>query len=183
MKYINSEGRMCSLPEPGAEDLEQRIERLEAQREISEILFHYTRCVDRGDAAGVASCYTLDGCFYPSDSLPGVQGKDRIFRLFSRLLEPQIRTSAHHISNQQICFLSRDEALVYACFRSNKSYSDGRADENCWGGYELRVLRDRDGQWRIKSHKCFMSRQTGCEEPRQREQLDRPWPPLPEHLF
>lgn len=180
MKYIN-QGKMCSIPEPDMENLEQRISRLEAEREIKEILFHYTRCVDMGDAEGVASCYTEDGCFYPSDFLSGIQGKDRIFRLFSRLLEPQVLTSAHYICNQQVCFLSQSEALVYACFRSNKSFSDGRDDENCWGGYELRVVIDKDGQWRIKSHKCFMSRQTGCENGRRREQLDRPWPPLPEY--
>ena len=83
MKYV-IEGKMCSIPQPGAESLEQRIERLEARSDIMEILFHYTRCVDRGDAAGVASCYTEDGCFYPGDNMPGIQGKDRIFRLFTR---------------------------------------------------------------------------------------------------
>ena len=104
MKYV-IEGKMCSIPQPGAESLEQRIERLEARSDIMEILFHYTRCVDRGDAAGVASCYTEDGCFYPGDNMPGIQGKDRIFRLFTRLLEPSVQTCAHHICNQQLCLL------------------------------------------------------------------------------
>ena len=60
MKTVK-DGLMCSMDEEPV-SLEQRLRRLEDAEEIREILYHYTRCVDRGDVEGIASCYTDDGC-------------------------------------------------------------------------------------------------------------------------
>ena len=61
MKIIR-DGKMCSLPEGGEQSLEQRLRRLEDEREIREILYHYTRCVDRGDIEGIGSCRNPVNC-------------------------------------------------------------------------------------------------------------------------
>lgn len=175
------DGKMCSMSAGSELSLEERIRRLEDERDISEILFHYTRCVDRGDMQGIASCYTQDGCFYPSDKSGPIQGRAAILEIFTKLMDPTIKTSAHYITNQQIHFENENEALVFAYFYSNKSFQGEREDELTCGGYELRVLRDTDGQWRMKSHKCFFTRQDGSKSGRFGENRDRPWPPLPEY--
>lgn len=159
--------------------LEQRVRRLEDVEEIKEILHHYTRCVDRGDVEGIASCYTSDGCFYPSDTSAPIQGREAIFQIFTKLLNPSIKTSAHYITNQQLYFSNEREALVFAYFYANKSFED-REDELTCGGYELRVMKETDTQWRIKSHKCFFTRQDGSRSGRLGEHIARPWPPVPE---
>ena len=175
------EGKICMVREPEATGLEERLRRLEDERAIREILLHYTRCVDRGDFEGIASCYTEDGCFYPSDKSNPITGKAAILNIFRKLMNPLPATSMHYITNQQVCFVTADEAVVFAYFYSNKSFDSEREDENTWGGYELRVVRETDGQWRIKSHKCFFTRQTGSATIRRAENRDRPWPPLPEY--
>ena len=180
MKYIK-DGKMCTLPESAGLGAEQRLLRLEAEREIRDILHHYTRCVDRGDMEGIASCYTGDGCFYPSDRSDPIRGRQAILAVFAKLMDPNVKTSAHYITNQQVHFESESEATVFACFYANKSFAGGRADELTCGGYELRVLREEDGEWRIKSHKCFFTRQDGSLSGRFGEQKERPWPPFPEY--
>jgi len=179
MKTIK-DGAMVSMEETQGLSLEQRIQRLEDTEEIRDILYHYTRCVDRGDVDGIASCYTGDGCFYPSDLSSPIRGREAIHAIFEKLLDPTIKTCAHYITNQQVHFENADEALVFAYFYSNKSF-ESREDEITCGGYELRVLRDTDGQWRMKSHKCFFTRQDGSRTGRHAENLERPWPPVPEY--
>ena len=179
MKIIR-DGKMCSLAEGGEQSLEKRLRRLEDEREIREILYHYTRCVDRGDIEGIGSCYTEDGCFYPSDRSRPIKGREAILAVFTRLMDPKVKTSAHFVTNQQIHFENEDEALVFAYFYANKSFDSQREDELTWGGYELRVCREADGQWRMKTHKCFFTRQDGSRTGRFGEQKDRPWPPIPE---
>lgn len=181
MKYVEN-GKVMHLAEYEAESVEARLLRLEDEREIRELLYHYTRCVDRGDSEGIGACYCEDGSFYPSDDLPPIQGRRRITKLFSKLRDPAIKSCMHYITNQQIHFENPDEALVFAYFYSNKSFSDGKSDENTWGGYELRAVRDDDGQWRMRSHKIFFTRQTGTDCDRVAENLNRPWPPIPEKI-
>jgi uncharacterized protein (TIGR02246 family) len=181
MKEIKN-GKIFSMDETSALSLEQRVQRLEDIEEIRDILHHYTRCVDRGDVAGIASCYTEDGCFYPSDtSAAPISGKAAIEAIFTKLLDPNVKTSEHYISNQQVHFISDTEALVFAYFYANKSFTN-REDEITCGGYELRVVKESDNQWRMKSHKCFFTRQDGSRTGRHAENLSRQWPPVPEFL-
>ena len=96
-------------------------------------------------------------------------------------MNPLPVTSMHYITNQQIQFISDSEAIVFAYFFSNKSFEGEREDENTWGGYELRVIREQDNEWRMKTHKCFFTRQTGSRSTRKAENRNRPWPPVPEY--
>lgn len=181
MKVIAG-GKMRTLPDTPAATLEERVQRLEDAASIREILYHYTRSVDRGDFEGIGSCYMEDGCFLASDHAKPISGRENILGVFGKLMDPEIKTSAHFITNQQIHFVTKDEALVFAYFYANKSFRSQREDELTWGGYELRVCRDTDGEWRIKTHKVFMTRQDGSLTGRCEEQWKRPWPPEPEHL-
>jgi hypothetical protein len=96
-------------------------------------------------------------------------------------MDPDIKTSVHMITNQQVNFIANDEALVFACFYANKSFKSEREDEETWGGYELRVVCERHEEWRIKTHKVFFTRQDGSTSGRFGEHTDRPWPPVPEY--
>ena len=175
------DGKMVTAPGWTVENMSERVFRLEQEQAIREILLHYTRCVDRGDFDGIASCYTEDGCFYPSDHSAPITGKEAILSVFRKLMNPLPATSMHYITNQQIQFISNSEAIVFAYFFSNKSFEGDREDENTWGGYELRVIREQDNEWRMKTHKCFFTRQTGSHTIRKAENRDRPWPPVPEY--
>ena len=99
---------------------------------------------------------------------------------FNTIMNITKKISTYGLEISEIHFENEDEALVFAYFYANKSFDSQREDELTWGGYELRVCREADGQWRMKTHKCFFTRQDGSRTGRFGEQKDRPWPPIPE---
>ena len=57
----------------------------------------------------------------------------------------------------------------------------GRSPDDRWAIADLSFTLE-DGEWRMKSHKCFFTRQTGSSTTRHAENRNRPWPPEPEYL-
>lgn len=184
-------GSLATLPEHGDETLEGRIRKLEDVRAVEETIFHYARRVDMRDASGVAAVFTDQGCLR-GPGLPAVQGRQRIERLYRKLL-PQMTSSTHVVSNVQVWLNEPDHAIAYGVlwawegFGTNLTFQPGQTDNRfSLGRYEFALVRDEEGQWLISDmHVSFAGQTVPSDTPaeaiRYAEQLDRPWPPQP-HL-
>lgn len=172
---------------------EARLARCEDRAAVAEILCHYTRCVDTDDVEGIASCFTEDAQFFGADEARPIKTRATIEKAYRHFADAGLATSAHFVTNEQIMFASADEAFVFAYFHAHKTYCDQRVPELTVGGYEVRAVRDDDGEWRMRTFKIFITWQgdaadarPGCdgatdEAPaRCAENRGRIWPPAPE---
>ncbi len=180
MKQVR-DGRLVSANGAAACGIEERIARLEDRASIEELLAHYARCVDAQDAEGVAAAFVADGVMCGPNMQP-VAGRARIQKLYSRLLDA-MESSLHLVGGQQVLFESSDCAVVHAAFSAWDSYRD-EADPDCFshGFYELKALKEADGEWRISVLNIHFAGQldaAGVPYPggRSKEQFGRPWPP------
>lgn len=170
-------GIMGSIEEPLSEDLVARIERLEDERAIKEVIYHYARSVDAQDPAGVASIFIEEGCFCGPHMNPLV-GRDLIEKIYTKLLGP-LRSSTHLIGNEQVLFTSHTEAVLHCYFVAWEGFHDELVSDDRFtmGRYELSVIKETDGQWRARAlHVCFAGQSNSS---RFAEHLKRPWPPDP----
>ena len=90
--------------DPTLQDLARRVERLEAERDISKILFHYVWLADEvKDAAKIAECFTKDAVWEgvgDFDEYLSV-GRTQIRDLF-RDVPNQLPFTAHWVTNEVI---------------------------------------------------------------------------------
>lgn len=181
MKRVEA-NKLVSMSEGEPCGIEERIARLEDRSSIGELLAHYARCVDVHDAGGVSAAFTSDGIICAPGLRP-VAGRARICKLYDRLLSC-MESSLHLIGSQQVLFETSDCAVVHAPFYAWDSYSS-EADPDCfsYGFYEMKALREADGEWRIAVLNVHFSGQidkNAVPYPggRAREQFNRPWPPV-----
>lgn len=144
-------------------DLEERIARIEAHREISDVVYKFCRAADRSDLESIASLFHDDAvdnhAFYEGD-VPGLVEwlRDR---------HRNILHASHNVSNLLIEWAGPDRALVESrvsvCIRYNP---EGAAAYARAAGFSLAVDRcvdvlsfaryvdvfeRRDGHWKIAS--------------------------------
>ncbi len=93
-----------SQPEPNLHDLARRVARLEAENEISRILYHYVWLADEvKDASRIARCFTEDAVWEgvgDFDEYLSV-GRDEIQALFQDVPN-QLPFTAHWVTNELI---------------------------------------------------------------------------------
>lgn len=169
-----------TIAEPAATSLEARIARLEAERAIRETIAHYARCVDARDGEGAASIFTEDGQLC-GPGAPAVQGRNRIARLYGKLLG-RMTSSTHLVGNEQVLFTSENSAMLHCALLAWEGFGEaldtGDANRFSLGRYELDMVREDDGEWRARTMTVVFAGQTGS--PRYAEHVDRPWPPYSE---
>lgn len=176
MKTIE-DGVMKTVSEPEAASLEARVERLEQERAIKEVIYHYTRCVDNADPVGVASIFTEEGAFCGPDMDP-LQGRAKIQKIYSYLLG-KLSSSTHLVGNEQVLFTGEDAALLYCDFAAWEGFHETLATDDRYtlGRYELDLVREDDGEWRVRA--LFVSFAGQTDSGRFAEHRRRPWPPQP----
>lgn len=69
-------------PDPVPGSVEQRIARLEARAEISDLIARYCFTVDERDIDGIGQCFTRDGSFRSLDGLMNATGRDAVIAQF-----------------------------------------------------------------------------------------------------
>ena len=178
MKYIDDEGKMCTLEDSPVVTLEERIKRLEDINSIKEVMYHYMHYCDNLDPYGMASCFTETGKLSWGDVVPGYyNGRAEIYEQLKPVMAAA-KTQTHYCTNQQIYFESSDSAIVYCTMYSWQKWKDEtQPDAYSYGRYETQVVRDTDGEWRFQSFKLIYAGSIPCT--RECEQFDRPWPPVP----
>lgn len=172
---------MTTVEEWPASTVEERIRRLEDVRSISEVVAHYARCVDNGDGVGAASVFAEDGSLV-CPGAPPICGRAKLAKLYGRLLV-SITASTHAVSNLQVCVTGPDSAKAHCVLWAWDGYGKeldlaASADQFSFGRYELELVRETDGEWRVQAMNINFAGQTG-ENGRFAEHLNRPWPPQP----
>lgn len=181
MKQVKN-GRLVSTDDAVATGIEGRIARMESRIAVQELLLHYARCVDVQDAQGIAAAFVEEGALCGPGMQP-IRGKTHIEKLYKRLLSA-MKSSLHLIGQQQVLFESDDCALSHAAFYAWDSYHDEDVpDCLSYGFYEVKALRESDGEWRIAALNIYFAGQfdvtnrPSCDA-RFCEQFDHPWPPV-----
>ena len=171
------DGKIYNIPDAPVNTLEERIQRIEDTEAIKNIMYHYTRCTDALDPEGIASIYTENGTFC-SPALGNPTGRKAIAELYGKLL-PGTKSSEHLIANQQVLFTSNTTAVMHCYFHSWQTFESYPSKPDCYtyGRYEVEVVKEDDGEWRVQNFKIVMAGQLGggksCDH------FNRPWPPKP----
>lgn len=171
------DGRISTVEDAPSVSLEERVSRLEDIEAIKSIMYHYARCTDNLDADGIAAMFTEDGRFC-SPALGNPTGRDAIRELYAKLL-PGTKSSTHVIANQQIWFKTKDSAVMHCYLHAWQTFDEYPKKPDCfsYGRYEVDVVRETDGEWRVTAFKIVFAGQLGggkcCDH------FARPWPPAP----
>jgi hypothetical protein len=154
--------------------LESRLARVEARTEIIELMHSYCRHADRLDPPAMLAHFT-DECRVSYVVGEPWMDKVALADMLNTYL-PNTVSSQHMITNEEIIFVSGDEAILHTYMYSWQRYRDFpmRSDTHRFGRYECRVIRSGAG-WRFTHMLLVSAGELG--EPRIAEQLGRPWPP------
>lgn len=155
--------------------LESRLARIEARTEIIDLMHSYCRAADRLDPSAMLAHF-IDRCRVSYVVGAAWMDKAMLAEMLDTYL-PNTVSSQHMITNEEIIFLSDDEAILHTYMYSWQRYRDFpmRSDTHRFGRYERRVARGAAG-WRFTHMLLVSAGELG--EPRIGEQLARPWPPV-----
>lgn len=130
-----------------AMDNADALQRLVDRQAITELIYRYCECFDRGDAVGVADLFTPDAVVDYNPDTPDISG-DRIAETIAVGLREIFAATSHHVSNILIDFDGTDEARSLSYVDAWHRYHSGAPDGLLWGRYLHRYRRTAGG-WRI----------------------------------
>ncbi|NML18830.1 nuclear transport factor 2 family protein [Azohydromonas caseinilytica] len=129
-------------------------ERLEIDRACRELVLRAARCVDAGDAAGLAQLFAVDGVLVRPNAQP-LQGRDAIQAVYAQ--RPAERMTRHLVTNTLVEVESPTSAralsyvLLWTGSSADPDGPQGRRAQGrqLVGEFEDRFTREPEG-WRIK---------------------------------
>jgi hypothetical protein len=141
---------------PGLDELREHIHKLSAKEEIRDVLYRYTRGVDRADVELIRQCYHPDADDIHWGTFTGNA------REFARYIAQEVRNAVsvqHEITNPLI-EVDGDRAFAESRYTSRvvvlvddathgDATDDGPWIEHVARGRYLDVFERRDGTWRI----------------------------------
>jgi len=138
---------------PDLADLERRLALLEDERAILRRLYAYGHAIDYGDEEAWANCFADDGVFDIRTRLEGTpnmvaSGRGEIRSFVSRHTRAPERWHKHMLVEPQITVVG-DEARSDAYFAVLMEHDD-MPILRVFGRYRDRLVRDADGEWRLR---------------------------------
>jgi ketosteroid isomerase-like protein len=127
-------------------ELEERLNRLEDDREILHTLYSYGHCIDYGDENGFVDCFLPDGVLHWP--LGPVHGHSDIRAAFRRHTHAPDVYHKHFIA-EPLIISDGMRANVMCMYTRLDSYADGPAISS-FGRYLDVLLRCPDGRWRFE---------------------------------
>ncbi len=154
-------GAMCKMPDAPCNTLEEKIQRLLDIEEIKTIPFHYANYCDKLDAESISSIFTEDGVYW-SAALGPIKGRKAISDYFGAAYQHE-KSATHLMGNQQVWFETNDKAVLHTYFHSWSTFKDYpvTGDRYTYGRYEIKTVRDADGEWRATDMHIVCAGQTG----------------------
>jgi ketosteroid isomerase-like protein len=128
--------------------IEQRLQRLEDQAEIRQLVSRYCFVIDDRDLAGIGDCFTADGRFRSADGVMDAQGRDAIIEQYhGRFAElgPGVHVTHDLVVDFDPSDANRATGLV-SC--SAELVRQGKAMLVALRYYD-EYRRDSDGRWRF----------------------------------
>lgn len=156
--------------------LEERITRLEDERDIERTLRRYQNCYDAGDIDGVMSCFTEDaiqvngrGTFVGADSI----------RASSQYLIDDRKLIVHYAVGVVVHVDPRDPVVGYLTCRHMAFMSPVENSPNVHGGTYVLKLRRESGKWLISHMRITFNFQYDVQPVSRRTAGSPPPPDLP----
>jgi uncharacterized protein (TIGR02246 family) len=132
--------------------LEERIQRLEDEREIRELLIRYAQCLDGRDFDGYANLFTEDGRWY--GRLGEAKGRDGIREMlldsFGPTPEGFVNTNNFHLMTNFLIEIDGDTARADSRITYFARGKDNRPVPMLAGRYEDEFVRV-EGRWLFSS--------------------------------
>jgi len=136
-----------------ADDLQDRVQRLEDILEIQQLFIDYGHHLDAGDFEAYASLFANEG-----EALLGplgrAKGRDQIRALMERTLDGTVGRSFHVISSPQIS-LRGDTATSEVMWTVVDREEDGQPRLSMIGRHRDELVRE-DGRWRFLKRRGFV---------------------------
>ena len=131
---------------PAAKDIVARLERLEEERRVNEVLRKYQFSIDTGRLQDVLSLWTDDGVYeLPMRGLR-VEGKENLRKYYSRGL-PSRSNVMHHHTNLAVS-VKGNRARADGTWIGTYTVKGVHYFESGW--YNPRTLRKESGQWKVE---------------------------------
>jgi hypothetical protein len=147
-----------------------RLDLLEAERAVLRRLHLYGHATDRADADAFAACFTADGVCEVIDPDAGpvakrVVGRQQLLALMAGFARPPASRHRHLLIEPLIEVaedLSSASAVSYfAVLREH----DGRPCVWAFGRYLDELIREQDGEWRLRLRVAALDSSDGSQSP------------------
>jgi len=136
-----------------ADDLQDRVQRLEDILEIQQLFIDYGHHLDAGDFEAYASLFANEGEVLLGP-LGRAKGRDQIRSLMETALDGAIGTSFHVISSPMIA-LRGDTATSDVMWTVVHRKEDGHPSLSMIGRHRDELVRE-DGRWRFLKRRGFV---------------------------
>lgn len=134
----------------GARSIEERLDELEAEREIRELLIQYAMRLDRRDHAGYAELFARDGEW--SGMMGQARGPQAIREMLERGFGPTppgfANTQDFHLMTNIVVTIDGDRARASSRVTYYVRGPDNAPHASRAGRYEDELVRE-DGRWRF----------------------------------
>ena len=135
--------------------IEARLARLEAERDVLASLYRYAHAIDYGDDATWVDCFTEDGAFdmrRRPDFLPGTgqrfEGREALAAFIARHPNAPAVYTKHVIVEPVITVEGERAGVVSYLFRLDEHNDEPYVF--VFGRYRDRIVRCGDGRWRFE---------------------------------
>ena len=150
----------ADVSDPTINALAERLDRLEAERDIAATMYGYGNAIDYGDRDRFLDCFTDDADYVVTMRIGSgdgfeFHGRDELARYFDDHTHAPAAWHKHVTTNPSISIDGDTATTVSYFLRVDASESDaGPAFVLASGRYVDEFARGADGVWRIRSRRC-----------------------------
>jgi uncharacterized protein (TIGR02246 family) len=142
----------CASTRPDISQLQQRVQQLEDQEEIRQVLVAYGEYLDSRNYAAYASLFAHDGVW--TGGFGSASGPAQIQAMLEKNLgkaEPGfVNKSSFHLMTTMVVQVTGDKATAQSRYLFYTATSDNKPGATLAGRYVDAFVRE-DGKWKIKS--------------------------------
>lgn len=142
----------CVTPSGSSAALEKRVQRLEDEKQIREVVIRYGEYLDARDYAGYASLFAKDGVW--TGGFGSATGPAAIQAMLEKNLgKPEagfINKQNFHLDTTIVVDVNGNTATARSRYMFFTTSADGRPSPTLAGRYFDQFIRE-NGQWKIKS--------------------------------
>jgi 3-phenylpropionate/cinnamic acid dioxygenase small subunit len=143
-----------------ATDIEKRLQRLEDERAIIDRIHAFASTIDNKEFDGWLDCFTADGRWSWRSSPEAepnfaVQGHAELKAWVGEHEKNFPPGEEHHVvTNPRVAEIDGDTARAESWYVVIRSEGDPKLGVRSTGRYHDRLVRERDGQWRIAAREA-----------------------------
>ena len=147
------------MAEPSANDLAERLARLEDERAIVATLYAYGSAIDYGDRERFLDCFTPDADYVVTMRLNPdggfrFRGRDELGAYFDSHTHAPAAYHKHVTSNPSVSCDGATASATSYFLRVDAAPASGPAVVLASGRYVDELARGADGRWRMRSRRC-----------------------------